>query len=626
MKRRMQTGQPLIRRPRAYRYHLFRLFGEALEDRTLLATMDWTNTAGGLWSAATNWVNAANPSDHHVPTSSDNAVVDVPGNVTVTYQGSQPTVLTLQNDDTIWVNGSAAGGNATLSVSQSITNDGTILMESSNGGYSDTISTGSGTLTNDSDGIIQVTNGSGGPRTITGTLNNQGQIEVDTASYLTITGAYNAAGGSITGPGYVYNSSLYITASPATATTIPLEGTGDVLETDNLPNTTLWVQGNGFVGNATLTVAAGLTNDGTILLESQNGGYADTLTTGSATFTNDSDGTIHAGTGAGGPRTITGTLVNQGAIDVDSGSYLTITGNYYAAGGSIAGPGYLYNADLYVTVSTTSPTTILLDGTGDVLETANLPNTTLWVQGNGLINQNAALNIPNGLTNDGTILLESINGGYADTLTLAGSFTNDADGVIEATANTGGPRAINGTLVNEGQIEVDTASYLTITGAYNAAGGSITGPGYVYNSSLYITASPATATTIPLEGTGDVLETDNLPNTTLWVQGNGFVGNATLTVAAGLTNDGTILLESQNGGYADTLTTGSATFTNDSDGTIHAGTGAGGPRTITGTLVNQGAIDVDSGSYLTITGNYYAAGGSISGPGYLYNCHFIRDC
>ena len=223
------------------------LFFEALEVRWLLSTMDWTNTSGGSWNVAANWANAANPSDHHVPNTTDNAVIDVPGNVTVTYQGSQPTVLTLQNNDTIWVNGSNAGGNATLSVSQSITNDGTILLQSSNAGYSDAISTGSGTLTNDPDGTIQVTNGSGGPRTITGTLVNQGQIVVDGASYLSITGAYYAAGGSISGPGYLFNCALYVTASPTTPTTILLEGGGDALETNNLPNTTLWVQGNGYI-------------------------------------------------------------------------------------------------------------------------------------------------------------------------------------------------------------------------------------------------------------------------------------------------------------------------------------------------------------------------------------------
>ena len=70
----------------------FRLSLEALEGRRLLSTMDFRNSSGGSWGVAANWVNAANSSDHHLPTSSDNAVTDVPGNVTVAYQRSQPTV------------------------------------------------------------------------------------------------------------------------------------------------------------------------------------------------------------------------------------------------------------------------------------------------------------------------------------------------------------------------------------------------------------------------------------------------------------------------------------------------------------------------------------------------------
>ncbi len=121
--------------------------------------MVWAISTGGTWDVAGNWVNEANPADHHVPNSSDNAVIDVPGNVTVTYQGSPPTVLTVQNDDTIWVNGSSAGGNAVLSVSQGVTNDGTILLESSNATYASDIATGSNTLTNV--GTIEVSLGSG---------------------------------------------------------------------------------------------------------------------------------------------------------------------------------------------------------------------------------------------------------------------------------------------------------------------------------------------------------------------------------------------------------------------------------------------------------------------------------
>ena len=76
--------------------------------------------------------------------------------------------------------------------------------------------------------------------------------------------------------------------------------------------------------NATLTVAPGLTNDGTILLESQNAGYTDTLSTGSGTFTNAADGIIQVTAGTGGARSITGNLTNLGAIDVGAGTTLAV--------------------------------------------------------------------------------------------------------------------------------------------------------------------------------------------------------------------------------------------------------------------------------------------------------------
>ena len=99
-----------------------------------------------------------------------------------------------------------------------------------------------------------------------------------------------------------------------------------------------------------------------------------------------------------------------------------------------------------------------------MLETDNLPNTTLWVQGNGYIQQNATLNIPAGLTNHGTILLESANAGYSDTLALAGTFTNAADGVIQVTAGLRRPAHHHRHPGQPGPDRVDGASYLTITG------------------------------------------------------------------------------------------------------------------------------------------------------------------
>ncbi len=118
-----------------------------------------------------------------------------------------------------------------------------------------------------------------------------------------------------------------------------------------------------------------------------------------------------------------------------------------------------------MTASPASATTILLEGSGDTLETNNLPNTTLWIQGNDYINQNATLNIPNGLTNHGTILMESATYNYFETLALTGTFINADDGVIQVTTGSGGARTISGAVINVGTINFDTSATLGAAGA-----------------------------------------------------------------------------------------------------------------------------------------------------------------
>src|SRR5205807_1986065 len=54
---------------------------EPLEDRLLLSTVQWTNSAGGDWDVGANW-NAG-----HVPGADDEAVIDISG-ITVTHKTS----------------------------------------------------------------------------------------------------------------------------------------------------------------------------------------------------------------------------------------------------------------------------------------------------------------------------------------------------------------------------------------------------------------------------------------------------------------------------------------------------------------------------------------------------------
>jgi len=67
-------GAPAHRRPGRW----YRLTLEALEDRVLLSQDIWINPAGGDWDTPANWSNG-------VPTASQDAVIDVAGNVTITH-------------------------------------------------------------------------------------------------------------------------------------------------------------------------------------------------------------------------------------------------------------------------------------------------------------------------------------------------------------------------------------------------------------------------------------------------------------------------------------------------------------------------------------------------------------
>ena len=505
--------------------------------------------------------------------------------------------------------GSQISGGTVNAGSGGLTNSGTITWA---GG------TLNGTFTNVAAGTIDVTSGTGGGRVITGTLVNQGQIVVGTSTYLQIGGNYDAAGGSISGPGYLYNCTLTETAAPASASTIVIAGTGDVLASANLSGYTIWVNGNGlFNSDAVLSLGANVTNAGTILLQSSNNTYQSNLVTGSHTLTN--VGTITAEGGSGGNRIFSGTVVNQGTIS-GGNDYLEIIGAYYADGGSTTNQAELGGCALYETASPSSASTITIAGNGDVLETDNLSGYTIWVNGNGLFNTDATLNLGASVTNEngGTILLQSSNNTYQSNL-VTGSHTLTNAGTITAEGGSGGNRIFSGTVVNQGTISGGN-DYLEIIGAYYADGGSTTNQAELGGCALYETASPSSASTITIAGNGDVLETDNLSGYTIWVNGNGlFNTDATLNLGASVTNEngGTILLQSSNNTYQSNLVTGSHTLTN--AGTITAEGGSGGNRIFSGTVVNQGTIS-GGNDYLEIIGAYYADGGSTTNQAELGGC------
>ena len=242
---------------------------------------------------------------------------------TIIVYGNSALQGNISSGETVWVQGNRDfGGYALLTVSAGASNAGILHLESTLGAWdSDLTISGNGAFTNTSSGQILVDSGTGGSRTITGSLTNQGPIDVSSDTSLTITGGvYDADGGTTQGACFVYNDQVMVTASPSGGTTINLVGNNNALLGSIPAGTTLWVQGNrNFSGYALLTVSAGASNAGILHLESTLGAWDSDLTiSGNGAFTNTSSGQILVNNGTGGSPTITGELTNEGTLDINT--------------------------------------------------------------------------------------------------------------------------------------------------------------------------------------------------------------------------------------------------------------------------------------------------------------------
>src|SRR5262249_4586809 len=147
-------------------------------------------------------------------------------------------------------------------------------------------------------------------------------------------------------------------------------------------------------------------------------------------------------------------------------------------------------------------------------------------------------------------------------------------------------------------------------GRFNFVGGTVTGTVYVFNGALDVAATAGSATI--LAAGASTLIANRAPQVTVWVQGSSLYSHATLTTAESAYNAGTILLQSVDQNWNSVLTTPETGFLNDTSGIIQAKTGTGGPRQVSGYLINKGLVD-GTDFNLDITGTYESAGGQVSG-------------
>lgn len=90
---------------------------EALENRRLLATVDWIAAGGGDWNNGANW------SSGNVPGPNDNAVINLPGSPQILIDNAPATVQSVTSTDPISIS-----SNGSLTVSSSSTISGGLTM------------------------------------------------------------------------------------------------------------------------------------------------------------------------------------------------------------------------------------------------------------------------------------------------------------------------------------------------------------------------------------------------------------------------------------------------------------------------------------------------------------------
>ena len=205
-----QQSGVLARRRRRGWARLLRLFDQ-LESRCLLSTIIWGNAAGGNWNTGSNWVGGV------VPGVNDDAVIPNSfGSITVTYSSSTSEIHSLTNDETLQISGGSFQIDAALTANNITQSGGTFtgggdLTVSGVYAWSGGTQSGTGSTILASGVQMNITNAVTAGRAIddtasgaainwnsaslSGTLNNPGQLNINTSSsYVSLYGTLNNTG------------------------------------------------------------------------------------------------------------------------------------------------------------------------------------------------------------------------------------------------------------------------------------------------------------------------------------------------------------------------------------------------------------------------------------------------
>ena len=356
-------------------------------------------------------------------------------------------------------------------------------------------------------------------------------------------GVFDFSGGVIAGNPVInlQNKALTLGAAGTSAATFQMRGPSSTLIGDISAGQSLLVQGSDAGGAATLTSAAGFSNSGTVTMESIDGAHAVTLNLGSGSLANLPGGVFNAGAGAGGTRTLTGNLTNDGTVNLNINTTFNGGLKTYTNDAS-------FNIPTGTTLNLTAPTNTFIQAAG----TLDIDGALNWTGSNG-------------------------------TFDLDGGPFDQTNGAFNMTGS---------------------------SGAFNFNGGAIVGNPVINlrNKTLTLGVAGTSAATFQARGPSSTLTGDISAGQTLLIQGSDAGGAATLTSAAGFSNSGTVTMESIDGAHAVTLSLGSGTLANLPGGVFNANAGAGGTRTLTGNLTNDGTVNLNidttfNGGLKTYTNN-----------------------
>jgi fibronectin-binding autotransporter adhesin len=503
------------------------------------------------------------------------------GASTIVAQGGAGTVDgSIVAGQTLSVNGTCSV-NALETVDHSESNAGTVHLTSSSCGNNSELSVTSGdTLTNQAAGIVDIDAGAGGARTIAGNVTNKGTVNDNanatwTAGTWTNSGALNLATGITLSVPNTAPSTFNNTTNGVVAAT----GTGLL----NVAGGNTFDQGVGTTSGTEPVLLAGPSSGTGVALHYTGTGASVLTTEGTGTV----DGTMKTGQdltvlgfcGLNADEVVDKAMTSTGTIALTStgcGNNSTLAGK--SAKGkdllTIGKHGILETLSGAGGARTIDDALTLHKGTLDVNA-----NTTYTAEKKGFINSKGTVDIA-----ASTTLTES---------SVTGS----------SFANT------KGTITGTGELLVEPSD------TFNEGAGTITGTNVLLNgANLEYTGSTPGAGTIEAEGVTSLVA--GAPGAGQTLDINGTCGlNANLTAVGNVTDLGALELTSSGCGNNSGITepAGDA-LTIGSTGSLVWPSGAGGAKSVTGNLVDNGIIGNSAESGLGVSGTLAIGSGGTYAP------------